>query len=243
MVIVTRSLVVSAVLSAALVLAGCNDAPQDLIAPRRPATSQLPSNRAAREAQINGLINALYAPKDQGAIFAQFAKNKAQVASGKAAGLQPAIVDFVAVLLADLRTGVLQDPNGFQPPSIPDALRDLVNSVAQFGGFPPFIPSASAFTSDGLVAIVGSDGGTFKTPAGFAGVRFPAGALPGDVILVVNRLENPQQPGQGPLPTTFDQYPLFYDFSTFPEVAQFAQPVTVGLCRLEVGEAFGPATQ
>ncbi len=243
MVIVTRSFVVSVVLSAALVLAGCNDAPQNPIAPRQPAASQLPSNRAAREAQINGLINALYAPKDQGGVFAQFAKIKAQLASGNTADVQPAIIDFVAMLLADFHNGVLQDPNGAQPPSIPDALRDLVNSVAEFGGFPPFIPSASAFTSDGLVAIVGTAGGTFKTAAGFAGVRFPAGALPSDVILVVNRLENPQQLGQGPLPTTFDQYPLFYDFSTFPEIAQFAQPVTVGLCRLEVGEPFGPATQ
>src|SRR4029079_9520229 len=179
--------------------------------------------------------NALYAPKDQGKVFAQFAKIKAQVASGQSGDVQQAIVAFVGMLLTDFGTGTLQDPNGAQPPSLPDALRDLVNSVAQFGGFPPFIPSSSAFTSDGVVAIVGPAGGTTKTPAGFAGVRFPAGAVTDNVVLVINRLENPQQLGQGPLPTDFDQYPLFYDYSTFPDVGEFAQPVTVGLCRLEVG--------
>jgi hypothetical protein len=45
------------------------------------------------------------------------------------------------------------------------------------------------------------------------------------------------------LPTTFNQYPLFYDFSTTPHVAQFAQPVTVAICQLEVGAPFGPPTQ
>jgi alpha-tubulin suppressor-like RCC1 family protein len=240
---VTRTLATSVVLCGALALAGCNDNSQNPIAPQRPNAAQLPSDRAAREAQINGLINALYASKDQGKVFAAFAKIKGQLASGSSADVQQQIVAFVGMLLTDFQNGALQDPNGAQPPSIPDALRDLVNSVAQFGGFPPFIPSANAFTTDGVVAVVGAAGGTIKTPAGFAGVRFPAGALPSDVVLVVSRLENPQQLGQGPLPTTFDQYPLFYDFSTFPVVPQFGQPVTVGLCRLEVGDPFGPATE
>jgi alpha-tubulin suppressor-like RCC1 family protein len=74
-------------------------------------------------------------------------------------------------------------------------------------------------------------------------VQFPAGALPANTIVVIERLPNPTTPNAGPLPTTFNQYPLFYDFSTTPHVAQFAQPVTVAICQLEVGAPFGPPTQ
>src|SRR4029079_9507287 len=115
--------------------------------------------------------NALYAPKDQGKVFAQFAKIKAQVASGQSGDVQQAIVAFVGMLLTDFGTGTLQDPNRAQTPSLPDALRDLVNSVAQFGGFPPFIPSSSAFTSDGLATAVAAPGGTIKGPPRFAAAR------------------------------------------------------------------------
>jgi alpha-tubulin suppressor-like RCC1 family protein len=122
-------------------------------------------------------------------------------------------------------------------------LASLVNSVAQFGGLPAPIPPTNPLGGDGAVAVVGPSGGTVVTASGFGGVQFPPGALPANVIVVVNRLPNPVTPNTGPLPTTFDQYPLFYDFSTTPPVAQFAQPVTIGICQLEVGDAFGPPTQ
>jgi alpha-tubulin suppressor-like RCC1 family protein len=202
-----------------------------------------PVSQAALEAQINSLINALFAPKDQGAIYKQFAQIKSQLASGKTSDAQASIVAFVQLLLTAQQGGVLQDPNGDQPPSIADALRDLVNSVAQLGGLPPPLPGTNPFAGDGAVAVVGPAGGTVVTSSGFGGVGFPPGALPADVIVVVERLPNPVTPGAGPLPTALTQYPLFYDFSTVPAVAQFAVPVTVGICQLEVGEPFAPPTQ
>ena len=206
-------------------------------------TAQGPATQAALEAQINGLINALYAPTAQGAVQREFARIKAQVASNRTTEAQTSIVTFVQTLLGDLADGDLADPNGAQPPSTADALASLVNAVAQFGGLPAPIPPSNPLGGDGAVAVVGPAGGTVVTSSGFGGVQFPPGALPANVIVVVTRLPNPVTPGAGPLPTTFDQYPLFYDFSTTPPVAQFAQPVTVGICQLEVGDAFGPPTQ
>jgi hypothetical protein len=200
-------------------------------------------DQAALEAQISNLINSLYAPKDQGRVFAKFAQIKAAIASGRTSDAQAAIVAFFASTLADSKNGVLQDPNGAQPPTTTEALTSLLNTVAVFGGLPAPIPSPSTLSGDGAVAVIGATGGTLVSSSGFGGVRFPSGALPGDVIVVVSRLPNPAQPKTGPLPTTFDQYPLFYDFSTFPRVAQFGQPVTVGVCQLEVGAPFAPATQ
>ena len=207
------------------------------------STAQGPAPQAALEAQINGLINALYVPTEQGAVQVAFARIKAQVASNRTTEAQTSIVTFVQALLGDLADGDLADPNGAQPPSTADALASLVNAVAQFGGLPAPIPPTNPLGGDGAVAVVGPAGGTVVTASGFGGVQFPPGALPANVIVVVTRLPNPVTPTAGPLPTTFDQYPLFYDFSTTPPVAQFAQPVTVGICQLEVGDAFGPPTQ
>jgi alpha-tubulin suppressor-like RCC1 family protein len=205
------------------------------------ATTQGPATQAALEAQINGLINALYTPTEQGAVVQQFARIKAQLASRRTDDAEASIVTFVQTLLADEAAGDLEDPNGAQPPSTKDALASLVNAVAQFGGLPAPIPPALG--NDQAVAVVGPAGGTVVTETGFGGVQFPAGALPENVIVVVSRLPNPATPTDGPLPTTSDQYPLFYDFSTTPPVAQFAQPVLVGICQLEVGAPFGPPTQ
>jgi len=94
--------------------------------------------------------------------------------------------------------------------------------------------------SDGAVAVVGTAGGTVLARSGFGGVRFPSGALGGDVIVVIERLANPTSPGAGPLPTALHQYPFYYEFSTTPSLTSFAVPVAVGLCHLEVGDPLGP---
>jgi hypothetical protein len=224
-----------------VLVAACN---QDSTTPTertlRPSASQAPASRAALEAQINSLINALYAPTAQGAIFSAFAGIKADLASGQTTAAQTDLVAFFSRLLEDQRNGILQDPNGAQPPTTAEALRSLLGSLATFSGVAAPIPPSS---SDGAVAVIGTAGGTLVSSSGFGGVSFPAGALPSNVIVVINRLPAPTPPKTGPLPTALDQYPLFYDFSTIPALAQFNQAVTVGVCQLEVGDPFAPATQ
>jgi alpha-tubulin suppressor-like RCC1 family protein len=237
-----RSLYVLAA-SIAIALTACDDGTPSPTLPVAPSAVQSPAGNAALEAQVNGLINALYTPSSQGAAFASFARIKAAVASGRTGDAQQSIITFVRDALAAFNTGQLQDPNGNQPPSTVDALRDLLNSVSTFGGLAPPIPPSNPLGGDGAVSVVDPPFKTVVAARGFGGVQFPPGALPADVIVVVERLPNPTVEKQGPLPTTLDQYPLFYDFSTTPPVAQFAQPVTVGICRLEAGEPFGPATQ
>ena len=222
-------------------LAACDDRTVSSPAsPRNPSASQGPSSRAALEAQINGLINDLYAPKDQGAIYKQFADIKGDIASGRTASAQTSLIAFFSRLLTDSKNGILQDPNGAQPPTTADALRTLLGDVASFAGVSSPIPPPAA---DGAIAVIGPAGGTLVSSSGFGGVNIPPGALPFDAIVVINRLPNPTVVKSGPLPTTLDQYPLFYDFSTIPAIAQFDDFVTVGVCQLEVGEPFAPATQ
>jgi alpha-tubulin suppressor-like RCC1 family protein len=204
--------------------------------------AQGPAPHASTEAQVNALINALYGPTRQGAAHRDFARIKALVAGNRTDDVQQSIVAFVGSALAAFANEELQDPNGASPPSIADALRDLINSVAEFGGMAPPIPPSNPLGADGAVKVVGPGGGTVVTSSGFGGVQFPPNALASDVIVVMERLPNPTTPKTGPLPTTKDQYPLFYDLSTSPAVAQFAQPVLVGICQLAVGAPLGPPT-
>ena len=144
------------------------------------STAQGPATKAAQEAQINGLIDALYAPQEQGAVKSQFARIKAQVASNRTAEAQTSIVAFVQALLADLENGDLADPNGAQPPSTADALASLVNAVAQFGGLPAPIPPSNPLGGDGAVAVVGPAGGHGGDGVGLWRRAIPAGGVAGE---------------------------------------------------------------
>ncbi|MFN2317117.1 MAG: RCC1 domain-containing protein [Gemmatimonadales bacterium] len=214
-----------------LLLAACAESP-----PTQPSTL-VPTLAIgpAPEAQINRLINTLFPPREKGAWFSAFARVKHAVASGDDDLAHTVAMDFIRTLL-EAHSGVL-------PPGTATALRDLVNMVATFVGLPAPLQGANPFAGDGAVAVVGTAGGQVIASSGFGGVTIPAGALPGEVILVIERLPNGSTPGAGPLPTSLRQLPLYYRVSSVPEVSHLAVPVTVGICQLEVGEPFGPATQ
>jgi alpha-tubulin suppressor-like RCC1 family protein len=241
-----RPLPVLALVSATL-LAACNETPSRTPLPTAPPLpGRAPAGSAALEAQINSLINDLYAPTQRAAPHQAIAQIKSELVSGRTTAAQADIVRFVGDALGAFKAGTLQDPNGAQPPTTADALRDLLNAVTQFAGMPALFPSTGSNPlggGSGAVAIVGPAGGTVVAAEGFGGVQFPPGALPANVVVVISRLSNPTVPMQGPLPTTLDQYPLFYDFSTSPPVPQFAVPVVAAICRLEEGQPFAPATE
>ncbi len=127
---------------------------------------------------------------------------------------------------------------GDQSATTQSNLRDLVVMLYQFVGLTaPNIPPG-ALGSDGAVAVVGPAGGLVETGTKFAGVNFPAGALPQNVVVTINRDANQTNP----LQTDLNQFPLFYDFATFPVVPHFGQPAVVGVCVLDqfIPEGRGP---
>lgn len=114
---------------------------------------------AAPIAQINRLINLLFAPQDKGAVFAVFAQIKNQVARGETAAAQASIGEFVALLLQARDAGSLLDPNGSQPPTIAEILRRLISDVASFGGVPPAAHGILA-VGNSHVCLIETDGTT-----------------------------------------------------------------------------------
>ena len=113
-----------------------------------------------------------------------------------------------------------------------NAVAKLVNGLYQLAGMdPPQIPDGS-LGGDGTAQVVGPAGGTVVTPTGAAGVVIPPGALPEQVVVTINRLATTPTPGSGPLPTSLKQYPPYYDYATFPAVAQFGDSMRVGVCQV-----------
>lgn len=80
---------------------------------------------------------------------------------------------------------------------------------------------------------VDQEGGTVVSPSGEAGVRIPEGAFDGPVEITVRRIAD----DDAPLPTTLDQFPLFYDIdaSERPNL-----PVTVGICVVDPPDPDAP---
>ena len=61
---------------------------------------------------------------------------------------------------------------------------------------------------------MGPSGGQVVTETQLAGTDIPSGALPQTVIVTISRADNQLNP----LPTNLPQFPVFYEFKTFPEV-------------------------
>jgi len=141
---------------------------------------------------------------------------------------------LTGLALTEYRAGNLVGGSG-----VPTTLATFLKHVFEGAGLavPPL--SAVSLGNEGIVEVVQTTGGTFTTPTLRAGIDLPAGALPRPVLLVASRLPDASTypPTNGPLPTSFDQYPLFYEFSVTPAVALGSDAI-VGVC--EVSEPSSP---
>ncbi|HKY59451.1 MAG TPA: hypothetical protein VJP59_00425 [Gemmatimonadota bacterium] len=150
------------------------------------------------------------------------------------------LLDFVVFGSTELEAGRLLDPAGTDPPTTEGALAELFEAVADEAGLEP-PPVSEAALAEGAVAFVDEDGMTVVTESGFGGVDFPAGALPGRTLIVLERLPEEGEPGDGPLPTDLDQYPIFYQVTTFPEVGELSAEAVAGLCVVDPPDPFAPS--
>lgn len=139
---------------------------------------------------------------------------------------------LVAFAVQQFAAGRLQPVNGVSPDPY---LVDLINAIYEFVGLVGPIPE-SAKGPDGAIAVVGPGGGDVFTETRHAELNIPAGALNEDVLVTIARLPN----APVPLPTDLDQFPLFYDYATFPDVPKFNTKVTVALCVVDQGP-FAPS--
>lgn len=86
--------------------------------------------------------------------------------------------------------------------------------------------------ADSASTVVGAAGGSVVTPSGVAGVQIPAGVISQQVTITITRLPSPTAPGQGPLPTSLNQYGPYYQVAISPANAQLGDSVRVGVCQV-----------
>ncbi|MBA3894788.1 MAG: hypothetical protein H0X69_14070 [Gemmatimonadales bacterium] len=112
-------------------------------------------------------------------------------------------------------------------PTVEDQVLALISSLYCFVRLEsPTLPDGS-LGEDGVIGVVTptSPTTTLAVPSEHAAVTIPAGAAPVPTMIVIRIL--PDEPG--PLNTSLDQYPYFYEFSAFPEVT-FTADVIAGIC-------------
>ena len=229
--------------SVALLGYACTDrAPTD---PRRAAPASAALTAQELRSGILVELGWLFPTGLQGAARSAFDNADADRAAGDAAaakrkGLQ--LVDFAA---RRLKTGQLLDPNGAAAPSTVQSLSTLITLLNEYFGLGLTREKIRQLTGGSvyLAVIDGQAGGEIRNddvepgPDRFL-VKVPAGAYTGTLLWSVE-----VRPGSSdilPGVPGASQYPTFVDITTTPAVASTLEPVVIGLCYREPGDADAP---
>jgi hypothetical protein len=232
-------LTIPMLLAGALLVAGACGTEREPTAPTAPPAPSFSNNvsQPDLEDQIERLIPQLFPrPRLALAAFLQFEAIEFYVKKGKTASAKKLALDLVAFTFDKYNKHLL---NGDQTPQTQQRLQSFIDLLFRFVGLGHAPIPPGALGPDGAVAIVGPSGGQVVTETQLAGTDIPSGALPQTVIVTISRADNQLNP----LPTNLPQFPVFYEFKTFPEVPQFSVPVTVAVCVLDTAllEGVDPA--
>lgn len=192
------------------------------------------------EGEIQQLLTALFPPGEQGEPKALFATIKAATARGDQADAEAGVRELLNLALDAFAEGTLQDPGGQAPPTLLEALEELIDLLFTFVGQSPppldlTLVQQLQGETDFAVQLVGPQGDTVVTNTGFAGVAIPDESTGSDdgsdeeVLVTIRRLDPADQPGGRCLPTGLPQLEGCYEFERSP-VADFADFVTAGVC-------------
>jgi hypothetical protein len=227
----------AAVITGALLVVACSEQPT---APtERPISPPPPSFAAVCTSPtttcIQNLINALF-PKGDLLKSANdlWANIKTKVAQGNK-GLPAAQAKATDLVNFGLKNFYAKKLLGGSTADNLIAMTDAVYKYAGLTTNTPGIPPGS-LSPDGAAAVLGPQSPTTLVITGTkqAGVLVPAGAAGTTTVVSINRLPN----SPGPLLTTLDQFPLFYQYTTTPEIT-FGQNVITSVCQSQDFEPYG----
>lgn len=224
---------------ALLLLAACGD-----------RNAEVPSDSAAgplAPAQLDGIadpaiiaaIAELFpAGQSRNHAFAYYGRIRVRALTGDMDGAVAEVFGFLHFALRLLQRGILlgPDPGG--------ALADLFAMIFEELGVegPPL--SGFALGEGGFaIGLIGPEGGRVTAPNKHGAIAFDPGMLSGPTWVVVAQLPNPADPGECPFgfPVENDCYPLFFDYSVFPESNLTGEdPPRIGQCVIEEGPLAPP---
>ena len=222
----------------ALAALSCDDKP---LLPTQPGVVPELSSAPPTASEIRQQIDALFPPPGlRKSARSQFDNIERQWNRGEVEDARAKVLELIDFTVTNWKEGRLLDPNGSAPPTTERAVITLIASLNRFVGLQAPEISEAAFSEDGAVEVVGTEGGTVATESGQSGIEFPPGALDSDVLVVITPIDDPEVPTTGPLPTSLPQYGPFHDLATYPEVPAFNEPVVVGMCQYESGPLAPP---
>ena len=218
-------------------LAACSDT-----TPLTPALPAVPTPQAVTAAAtctspdpatIQNQINALFVGGQKTAALSKFSNIQKMCTTGKLAEATTKMFTLVDWTLAQYQGSKLVDG---QSAGTQTKVVDLTGSLYTYVGFDAPALSPAALGPDGAVAVVypTTSDTVIKPATGWSEVVIPAGAVSQPVLITISRIpesayETPTDPYAGPLATSLNQYPLFYEYAVSP-VVTFNVPVTVGIC-------------
>ncbi len=205
----------------AITLVGCQN--DDALLPSSPSRSL---DTAADDEALCELAGMILDRGKLNAVCKQLRNIERQADRGETVDAAQKARDLIAFVLDHFRGGRLNDPPG--PETTEDVLGELIAGIAELGGLlPPGsgpIPPG-AFTEEGAFEECSASAGcTVTTGTEFAGANIPAGTPLVDVntgepvddlIVVISRESDTLDPFTQ---FGFDDFPLFYNITTIPEV-------------------------
>jgi hypothetical protein len=222
-------LTIPIILAGALLVVGACGTDREPMAPQAlPApTFSRNQHQASPDDQIEALIRKLFPkPGLYVAASARFESIEVLVKKHKLGPAKKQALNLVAFTLEKYNANRLV---GGQSSTTQTNLQAFIDQLFQFVGLGSAAIPSGALTEDGAVALVGPAGGEVVTGNKFAGVDFLPNTFTQTVLVTLNRNGNQLNP----LPTPLPQFPLFYEFKTFPEVPTLGQPAVVGVCVLD----------
>ncbi|MGH7543843.1 MAG: Ig-like domain-containing protein [Gemmatimonadota bacterium] len=231
-----------------VVLAGCQGEGDDLLS--SPASANAPTIEAACNSapEICDLIEALFPePGLENAVLTQFGNIARQLERGETADAVDMTLNKIVFEIGHYENGRLEDPAGNDPPTIEEALTELLNAELEFvgltGNFPD--PDEGGLGDEDFAWQICEPGVkcVFETESDFAGF---SGTFTERTLVTIFRLPD----------DTFEAFdvvgfPLIFDFSATSlsdgmgpaaglTLASLAEPATVAVCAVDPPDPEAP---
>lgn len=222
-----------------LALTSCTDSttkPSAFLAP--PGVRYQLTQTGTLDTEVIALIQALFAPPLEANALSQWATIKERVAGGEVAASRSRLLTLDDLIQSN--QGQMDPPPNNE--SIPTATARLILYMALYvyNGPSTPVPAQMGIGSDAKTEIVKPNlPALIQTPLLHAAAGFDVGTVTTNTIVVVTQNTTFYQSHcSGPFTTKYCQYPIFYEYHSFPHV-KFEKAVRVAMCPVPPGGNYG----
>jgi hypothetical protein len=222
-----------------LVLTSCTDSstrPTSFFAP--PSARYQLTQAGTLDTEIIALIQALFAPELEASVLSRWSIIKQRLAGGEINSAREKLVEATSFIQS--KQSQMDPPPNNESISTATARLVLYMSLYVYSGPNTPVPPQMGIGSDAKTEIVQPNvPATIQTPLKHAAAGFDAGTvLQTTIVVVTQNTTFYQSHCSGPFTTKYCQYPIYYEYHSFPHV-KFEKPVRVAMCPVPPGGNYG----